>query len=236
MARVAPENQSDSLSIPWSDTVRFVRQLSHDLRNYLNAIELQSTYINELNDDAELKREINRLREMIAGMTSALQKLSESLREPKPDLISYRAADFIEDLRKKIGHDFPEESTEVSWKVETGDSVLNIDPQLLEQVIIELFANAFQHDRGKGSLVAMATVDKSRFVFTLHEPKTGFDLSTENWGRAPLRKISQSHYGLGLNRVRLIMETHGGEMHAQYDPKASKLVTTLSLPLSREKS
>ena len=48
MAHNSSENRTDSLSLPWSDTVRFVRQLSHDLRNDLNAIELQSAYIGEL--------------------------------------------------------------------------------------------------------------------------------------------------------------------------------------------
>jgi hypothetical protein len=77
-------------------------------------------------------------------------------------------------------------------------------------------------------------IDKKRFLFTLREPKIRFELSTENWGREPLRRVSQGHYGLGLNRLRAIVEAHGGEMHAQYDPKASRLVTALALPLSRE--
>jgi K+-sensing histidine kinase KdpD len=235
MASAASEDRSDSLSVPWSDTVRFVRQLSHDLRNHLNAIELQSVYISELDADPELKREIKRLRENISRLTAILQKLSAGLREIKPNPISYRAADFIEDLRKKIAHDFPSESTEVSWEAGTGDSVLNIDPQLLQQAFIELFANAFQHARGKGALVAMARIDKNRFVFALREPKAQFELPTENWGREPLRTISQGHYGLGLNRVRVIVEAHGGEMHAHYDSKGPMLVTTLTLPLSQER-
>src|SRR6266496_4833506 len=235
MADAVPENRSDSLNVPWVDTVRFVQQLSHDLRNHLNAIELQSAYISEMDADPELKGEIKRLRENISRLTAILQKLSAGVGEIKPNLISYRAADFIEDLRKKIAHDFPNESTEVGWEGETGDSVFNIDPQLLQQTFIELFANAFQHGRNKGGLVAMARIDKNRFVFALREPKARFKLPTENWGREPLRKISHGHYGLGLNRVRVIVEAHGGEMHAHYDSKEPTLVTTLTLPLSQER-
>ena len=91
------------ISVPWSDAVRFIRQLSHDLRNNLNAIELQSTYIGELAENAVLKGEIKRLREMISGLSSTLQKLSRELSKVKANLISYRAADFVEDLRKRIG-------------------------------------------------------------------------------------------------------------------------------------
>jgi signal transduction histidine kinase len=233
MAEPSSEDRSDSLSVPWIDTVRFIRQLSHDLRNNLNAIELQSAYISELEGDAKLKSEVNRLREMVSGMTAILQKVSGGLAEVKPNPISYGASDFVEDLRKKIAREFPNGSSEINWDVRPGNAELNIDPQLLQEAIIELFANAFQHDRGKGALVAEAKIDKKRFLITLREPKIPFESSTENWGCEPLRKVSQGHYGLGLNRVRTIVEAHGGEMHAQYDPKASTLVTTLILPLSR---
>ena len=232
MADAAPENPSDLLSVPWIDTVRFVHQLTHDLRNHLNAIELQSAYISELDASAELKGEIKRLREMISGLTAVLQKLS-GLGEVKPNLISYQASDFVEDLRKTIAHEFPKESAEITWDIQTGGAMLNVDPQLLQQAFSEVFANAFQHDRGKGALVAAARIDGKRFVFTLREPKARFESSTENWGREPFRRITRGHYGLGLNRVRVIMEGHGGEMHAEYDPKGSTLLTTLTLPNAR---
>src|SRR5438094_10087282 len=93
MAAATSENQSDSLSVPWNDAVRFIRQLSHDLRNHLNAIELQSTYIGELTDNAAVKDEIKRLREMISGFTTTLQKLPRGLADVKASLIPYRAAD-----------------------------------------------------------------------------------------------------------------------------------------------
>jgi K+-sensing histidine kinase KdpD len=232
MPDAVPENRSDSLSVPWIDTVRFVQQLSHDLRNHLNAIELQSAYISELDGGAELKGEIKRLREMISGFSAVLQKLT-GLGEVKPNLISYRASDFVEDLRKRIARESPKESAEITWDIQAGDAMLNVDPQLLQQAFSEVFANAFQHDREKGALIAVARVDGKRFVFTLREPKARFESSTENWGREPFRRITRGHYGLGLNRVRVIMEAHGGEMHAKYDPKGSTLLTTLTLPPAR---
>jgi len=236
MGSTASEQHTDSLSVSWTDIVRFVRQLSHDLRNHLNAAELQAVYISELTGDAELKTEIKRLRATIAGLGAILQKLLADLGQVKLSLMPYRAVDFVEDLRQKFAHDFPQESAAVNWDIQPGDAALNVDPQLLQQALLELFANAFQHQRGQGPLAATAKIDNDRFVFTLREPKAGFELSTENWGREPLRKISQGHYGLGLNRVRVIVEAHGGELHAHYDPTESVLLTTITLPLSAEPS
>jgi signal transduction histidine kinase len=235
MAEPSFEDRTDVPNVAWSDVVRFIRQLSHDLRNHLNAIELQSAYISELERDDELKSEIKRLREMISGLTSALQSLSKAVSVVKPNLISYPAADFVEDLRKKITRDFSSENAEITWNVQLGDATLNVDPQLLQETLTELFANAFRHNRGKGPLVATAKIDNNQFLFTLEEPKARFDLPTNNWGREPLRKISQGHYGLGLNRVRGIVEAHGGELYAQHNPEHSTLITRLSLPLEGER-
>jgi K+-sensing histidine kinase KdpD len=225
------ETRSDSLSVPWSDAVHFVRQLSHDLRNDLNAIELQSAYIAELTQAEELQTEIKRLREVVSGLNSTLQRLSRAVGEVTPNMISYRAPEFLADMRTEIEREFSNISDEINWNLQVEDVMLHVDPQLLQEVFVELFANAFQHDRGNGALLANARIGNDRLLFALHEPKPAFDSATQNWGREPLRKISQRHYGLGLNRVRAIVEAHGGELEAHYDPKGSALVSTVTLPV-----
>jgi signal transduction histidine kinase len=234
MAEEISQDEKGSPAISWSDTARFIRQLSHDLRNDLNAIELQSTYIGELEKNQEIRGEIKRLREMVSGLAATLQQLSRAVGDVKPTLISYRAADLMQDLRKKIETVFPTQTAEITWEIEPAHASLEVDPQLLQEVFTELFANAFRHDRGKGQLLAKAKIDGGRFCFTLIEPKDGFELATQNWGREPLRKITQRHYGLGLNRLRAIAEAHGGDLHAQYDPDICALITTITLPVANE--
>jgi light-regulated signal transduction histidine kinase (bacteriophytochrome) len=232
MAEPRSEDQTEIPDVAWADVVSFIRQLSHDLRNHLNAIELQSAYISELEKDEELKNEIKRLREMVSGMTSTLQLLSKAVSDVKPTPIPYPATDFMEDLRAKIDSDFSGKNAEIRWEIQLGNAVLNIDPQLLQEAFTELFANASRQDQRTSAVIATAKVEENGFVFTLKEQRARFDLPTKNWGREPLRKMSQGHYGLGLNRVRAIIEAHGGEMRAQYDSKNSVLVTRLTLPAS----
>ena len=142
----------------------------------------------------------------------------------------------MEDLRGKIDRDFAKQNTEITWEIQPDNRMLNVDPQLLQEVFTELFANAFQHDRGKGTVLAKAKIDDNHFLFTLHEPKERFDLPTQNWGHEPIRRLSQRHYSLGLNRARAIVEAHGGKLHAQYDQKVSALITTLTFPVATEAS
>jgi len=174
------ENQSDSLNVPWTDTASFIRQLSHDLRNDLNAIELQSAYLDELGKNEEFKTEIKGLREMVSRLASTLQRLSRVVGEVSPTLIPYRATDLMEDMRAKIEHDFPKESREITWDIQLGHTMLNVDPQLLQEAFTEFFANAFRHNPGKGPILARARVDNNEFLFTLQEPKAQFELSTKN--------------------------------------------------------
>jgi len=236
MAGNSSKAPTDSLTVPWSDTVHFVRQLSHDLRNELNAIELQSAYIGELTQDQELTSEIKRLREVVSGLNSTLQRLSRAFGEVAPNVVTYPAGEFLTDMRTQIERNFSKESQEIKWDMQLEDGMLNIDPQLFQEVFVELFANAFRHDRGNGALVAKARISDGRFLFSLHEPKAVFSSDTQNWGREPLRSITQRHYGLGLNRIRAIIEAHGGELQAQYDPKAATLVSTMALPMSSRQS
>lgn len=219
-----------SPSVPWQDMVKFVRQLSHDIRNNLNAVELQSAYLAELAEEGEMKNEVQRLREMISQIGISLQRLTAGLSQANPNLIPYPAADFVEDLKQKLAKEFPENAANVIWDVQLKDATLQVDPQLVQQAFLEIFSNAFQHERNIKSITAKAYIDESRFVFELQEPKARFELSTENWGREPLRNVSQGHYALGLNRARSIAEAHGGDFRAEYDRKTSTLVTTLTLP------
>ena len=236
MADNSSEAPTDSLTVPWDDTVRFVRQFSHDLRNDLNAIELQSAYIAELTQDQELTTEIKRLREVASGMNSTLQLLSRAVGEVAPNLVTYPAGEFMADMRAQIERKFSKENHEITWDVQIQDGMLNIDPQLFQELFVELFANAFQHDRGNGALVAKSRISDGRFLFSLHEPKAAFSSDMRNWGREPLRNIRQRHYGLGLNRVRAIVEAHGGKLQVQYDPKSSTLVSTVALPMLGQQS
>ena len=121
MAGNSSQAPTDSLTVPWSDTVRFVRQLSHDLRNDLNAIELQSAYIGELTQDQELTSEIKRLRKVISDMNSTLQLLSRAVGEVTPNVITYPAGEFLADMRTQIERNFSKENHEITWDVQLQD-------------------------------------------------------------------------------------------------------------------
>ncbi|HEV2842701.1 MAG TPA: hypothetical protein VGW39_15370 [Chthoniobacterales bacterium] len=234
MSAAAESNSTPNpdLQVSLPDVVKFVRQLAHDLRNDLNAAELQSAYLAEIAEDPELKEEIKRLRAMVSEVGANLQSLTAALSQPRLTEMPYSAADFVGDLQQRLAAEHPDEGARVQWDTQVGDASLQIDPQVLLPALTELFANAFRCERGEGAISAEARIEGDRFLFTIREPKRNFERSTENWGREPMQSVGQGHYGLGLHRARSIIEAHRGQLDARYDSPASCLITTVVLPLS----
>lgn len=224
---------ASDLRVPMPNVVQFVRQLSHDLRNQLNAAELQSAYMKEIAADAEMKEEVQRLRAILGEMSSALQKLSTSLIIPKLTEMPYEAAAFLEDLQHKARTQFADKANELEWQVQLSDEMISIDPQILQQAILELVGNAFQHGRGEGKIQIAARAN-GELRITITEPKSDFAESTGEWGRDPLGKVKHGHYGLGLHRARNIIEAHRGQLEAQHDSASGMLITQVVLPLVRQ--
>lgn len=229
---MAPPAEPSEIQVSMPVVVKFIRQLAHDLRNHLNAAELQSAYLAEIAENEEVREEIKRLRAMVAQVGLNLQQVTAALSQPPLTEMSYAAAELIEDLQQKLATTYPAESAHVKWDVASAEGTLNIDPQLLLPALLELFANAFRHERAEGPITATARTEYGRFVFILSEPKASFQRSTEKWGREPLHSLGQGHYGLGLYRTRRIVEAHRGDFVAEHEPAASSLVTTVSLPLA----
>jgi len=215
--------------ISWERFATFVRQVSHDLRNQLNAAELQAALVNELNEDPEVKPEVKRLRELVSEIGGSLQRLSASVATPRPNCMPYAAVELVQDLQEKTQSSFPD--AKIKWLVDVGGTEIEVDPQLIEEAVIELFDNAFRHSPSGGELHADARTFDGALLLTLRETKSKPTAHTELWGADPLRNSAHGHYGLGLRRARAIIEAHGGELRAEYDAKTSALVTTLRLPL-----
>lgn len=224
------------LQVPLSQVVNFVRQLCHDLRNHLNAAELQAAYLKEIAESGEMKEEVQRLRAMVSESGASLQKLTTSLSPVKLTTMPYEASAFAEDLRRKVTQQFGEQAGAFAWDVKATRAALEIDPQLLQQALLELFGNALEHARGAGAIAIVVETKGDRFQLTLREPKSDFAGETSDWGREPFKLAMHGHYSLGLHRARNIIEAHGGELVASYDPDVSLLVTTVSVPISDARS
>src|SRR4051812_16124679 len=129
-SEASPETSLETLQIPYSRIAAFVRQVTHDVRNNLNSLDLQAAYATELITDPEAAAEVKRLRAIIQTSARQLQALSSNFQNSAPHLVKYQASILIEDLCERLTKTFPEAAGDVTWKVELGEEQVEVDVEM----------------------------------------------------------------------------------------------------------
>ena len=223
------------MSVPWERVERFVGQLAHDIRNGLNALELQLTFLGEISTDPEAVDEVKRLRATLQDVTRQLQTVKQATTHASPHVLDYPATDFFEDLRERVERLHPGAVERVFWDIKVGPAAyLLVDPDFTLNGLLELFTNAIHF--GATSIGCTTEDGPDEISFILKEASAaGSTIPTEDWGK-PLLTTRRGAYGLGLFRVRRILAAQGGNIAFHFSPADQRLTTTVRLPLAASSS
>lgn len=234
---------ADPTAVPWERVDRFLSQFTHDIRNGLNALELQLTLLGEISEEPDVREEVRGLRSNVAAIGRDLQAIRAVSAPVQPQRLDYPVADLLEDLRPRLRRRHAKPAEGLDWQVspELADLAVPVDPELLFDALGRIFDNAVGFRAAPASPLgfrATRTEDSeanSRLRLTFIEedkaPPVPADLST--WGDQPLLTTRRgSHaYGLGLFRARRIAEAHDGDLHVDYDAAARRLEVSIDLPM-----
>src|SRR5271166_5005859 len=108
-------------AIPLPRIVNFVRQVTHDVRNGLNAIDLQAAFLSEIAGGGEVGDELAKLRRMISHVTRDMQELSGRFGELRPVLMMYPVQEFLQGLKQAVEEEFDNQAKRIVWEVKVGD-------------------------------------------------------------------------------------------------------------------
>ncbi len=219
--------------MPWARVEGFVGQLTHDIRNGLNAVELQLTFLGEISTDPEAVDEIKGLRNTLANVTRQLQTLRTATGAVTPYPLEYPAEDFFDDLRERFAKQRSEADTVVTWEIRLeAETVLSVDPELTINALLELLGNALHFTRGATDPIRVRVSGQDgQILFLVQEPQPAEPgVTPGEWGRAPLLTTRRGAYGLGLFRVRRCLEAQGGTLDVAYSVEQNILTTTVMLP------
>lgn len=216
--------------IPVERVAKFVRQLTHDVRNGLSAIDLETAFIAEIATDDEVLGELHKLREMISDTAKMLRRVSQYFHPVAVHCIPWAAATVMEELRKNVETEFPEEARTVEIENRFGAQTVAIDLQQTLAIVTAILRNAFQFRREEAPLRILGMMHGSQAVIELHEPKTALENETppEQWGVEPLLSTRPGGYGLDLHQARQIARAQGGSL--QIEAVGGELVTRITLP------
>jgi signal transduction histidine kinase len=218
--------------IPFERVSRFVRQITHDVRNGLNAVDLQAAFLSEIVTDDECRVEARRLREMVGNVTMMLHRLSGEFQEIWLTPLTCAAKIFLEDAKERLDCEFGARMKSVKWSVDIDEKQIEIDLEAGFRAITELVGNALKYREPGAAILVKSSATEGAIEVSVSEGKSSLPENIQAWGREPLLNASHRGYGMGLFRLTRTMEKLNGSVTRVYDPAERQLVTTLTIPLS----
>jgi signal transduction histidine kinase len=215
--------------LPWSRVAAFIRQHTHDVRNHLNALELEASLMGDFVQDPEAVECLGRIRSQLRGLAANLRALSGKFQDPKVAAGPIAASELFEIWKEQWSA--LEERPQVEWKNELDAQSVEVDAASIAAVFSELLNNAKAFGTGE-TLVALARAEGGQAVFELREPKREV-VEPATWGRSPLASTRRHGYGLGLWEADRVVKANGGSVSRCYDPGQRCLVTTIVFPAAR---
>ena len=212
--------------IPWERIAGFVRQLTHEVRNGLNSLDLEAALFQELATDDEAHACAARARQQVRRLADQLRSLSTVFQKPQPATVRMPARELLSTWRQY--HEGVSGAPEATWVEELGDEEISVDEAMMATVFRELLSNAAAFLQGRPVTIT-ARRGEGTITFELQEPKSD-GLDPVDWDLAFVT-ARRGHYGLGLWSVRRLVEANGGTITRRFLEKESALVTSLSLPI-----
>lgn len=216
------------VAVSFETIAGFLRLLSHDVRNDLNAVDLLTAYIQDISGAEPIRGELDQLRTAIRYGSERMHRLSRAFDVPRIESLELPVHVLIEDLRSRVLACKPEAEARLVWSVEDENASIDLDPTLALEVFFELVDNALAfsaHDSAVSVSVSRSEDDVLcwRFEQAMKDPPS----HPEQWGRVPFLSARRGHYGLGLFRARRIVDAHKGAIEFSHDRRTERFSTVV---------
>jgi signal transduction histidine kinase len=220
----------EEVNVPLERVAKFVRQLTHDVRNGLSATDLEAAFIEEISTDAEVLGEVRKLREMISDTAKMLRGVSLYFQPASVHPIPWEARTVMEELGKRVSTEFPEQYQAIKIENRFGNETVELDLEQTLVLVLAFLRNAVQWMKEGAEITVQGMVSNGRLLLEIREPKVDFtsDAPPETWGTEPLYSTRPGGYGLGLFYARKIAQAQGTNLEIRLD--GDELVTRITLP------
>ena len=220
--------------VPLDRVAKFIHQLTHDVRNGLSTIDLETAFIAEIATDEEVLAEVRKLRAMVSDTVKILRLVSQRFQPVTVHPITWSAVMVMEELCTHLQTEFPEEARTVEVESQFTTESLLVDLDQTLSAVMEVLRNAFQFRKEDARVKVIGTVIDGRAVIEVREASSAPDNPTppEQWGAEALLSTRPGGYGLGLHQARQITEAQGGNLETSYT--GEELVTHIFLPKEME--
>jgi signal transduction histidine kinase len=193
--------------------------IAHEIKNPLAGIAGVIQVLKKDQTVGDQKRAVlDEVLSQVERMDKAVRNLLSFARPPEPKMTLVDINELIGKLLDFLAPQFTKNSILVERKLSPGLPWLTLDPDLMQQALINIALNAIQAMPEGGKFSAETKVIKSggenlgsvEIIFY----DTGKGISSENLSRIfnPFFTTRQQGTGLGLSITQRIIEQHGGEI------------------------
>jgi signal transduction histidine kinase len=171
---------------------------------------------------------IERRSESLINFVDAYRSFSDI---PSPEYEVIEAEALLDDVRRLLRAQIEEQALSVAVSVDPPDLTLTADPDLLDQVLINLALNAIQAveapaDGRRGRIELRAYVDRrSRPVIQVEDNGPGIPPDVQDKIFVPFFTTKEDGSGIGLSLSRQIMRLHGGSISVRSTPEEGTVFT-----------
>lgn len=207
--------------------------IMHDLKNLTNSLSLMSQNAKTNMGDPEFQRDaINTIDGTVRRMRGLIDKLSNvrnglSLKKEKVDLNT-----LVRSALGKVSFNGGKELT-ITKNVED-PTLVSVDPEAMEMVLLNLITNAYEAIQAKGKIDIRSSVNGRSVSLTVSDTGDGMpdEFISRNLFR-PFKSTKKSGFGIGLYQCKTIVEAHGGKINARSEEGRGSAFT-INLPVFSE--
>ncbi|MCK4985669.1 MAG: hypothetical protein KAS40_09130, partial [Desulfobacterales bacterium] len=215
---------------------RLAAGVAHEIRNPLSSIKGFATYFKERYPDQPddqqtadiMIQEVDRLNRVVGQLLEFAKPVSV---KPKP--ISLQA--LLNDSIKLIKDRAAEKNISIQTQNNTQVDEVRIDPDRINQVLLNLYLNAIDSMESGGELKVEISSDGQHRDVVIQVSDTGGGISRENLSKIfePYFTTKSTGTGLGLAIAHNIIEAMGGKITVESDKEVGTTFS-IALPNSEE--
>lgn len=220
---------------------KLIRVLTHEIMNSITPISSLAATVNEMLDrnpaesatesehflgkDEETVNDIKIAVDTIKKRSEGLIRFVDSYRSlthvPKPDFKIFLLKGLFARVIKLMANDLSKNNVDISCIVEPDTLELTADPELIEQVLLNLIVNSihFLKDRSNASIKLTAQLDeRGKIIIKVIDNGPGISEELQEKIFIPFFTTKKIGSGIGLSLSRQIMRTHGGSIRVTSKP------------------
>ncbi|MGA2526158.1 MAG: ATP-binding protein [Smithellaceae bacterium] len=190
--------------------------VAHEIRNPLSSIKGFAVYLKEkLSGNIEDKKTAEVMIQEVERLNRVISQLIEFARPLELKKEKTRFSDLVRHTVKLIDAEARKNKITIDMEIDTDAPLIEVDPDKIKQVLLNVFLNSLAAMKKGGKLVIMLLPGESYLSVIISDTGMGIEKTDLPRIYDPYFTSKPAGTGLGLAIVQKIMEAHGGHINVE---------------------